>query len=130
MRYFNDSKSTTPQSALQALRSFEPGIVHAILGGYDKGSNLGPLADFATEHCRAIYTIGTTGKVIADTVQNRSEVVRCGELDRAVAEAVNRAGTGDVVLLSPACASLDQFKNFEARGATFVEAVLYCTGQG
>ena len=129
VKYVNDSKSTTPESALLALGSFEPGIVHAILGGYDKGSDLGPLADFASEHCRAIYTIGATGDVIAGAVRDRGEVVRCGELKRAVAEAVRRARRGDIVLLSPACASWDQFDNFEGRGATFLEAVLQCTGE-
>jgi UDP-N-acetylmuramoylalanine--D-glutamate ligase len=126
-----------------------------ILGGYDKGSDLAPLARFAAQHCRAIYTIGKTGDAIAAAAEAEShdasathgpsqgisscggsswkehaEVIRCGTLDRAVAETASRVRDGDVVLLSPACASWDQFTNFEARGSAFTAAVLNYTGEG
>lgn len=133
VRYVNDSKSTTPQAAMLALRSFDRGIVHVILGGYDKGSDLEPLAGYAAAHGRAIYTMGATGGVIrcaAAAFGGDAELIDCRTLDRAVAEAVRRVGPGDVVLLSPGCASWDQFENFEQRGATFVEAVRrYATGK-
>ena len=145
VRCYNDSKATTPEAARLAIASFEPGRVHAILGGYDKGSDLAALARFAREHCRAVYTIGATGDAIADAAEAGevagsvvagaevagAEVVRCGELDAAVGEVVRRARRGDVVLLSPGCASWDQFASYEQRGARFVEAVLrYLTETG
>ncbi len=127
VRCYNDSKATTPEAARLAIASFDAGCVHAILGGYDKGSDLAALARFARAHCRAIYTIGGTGEVIADAAEagdGQAEVVRAGELDAAVGEIARRARRGDVVLLSPGCASWDQFASYEQRGARFVEAVL------
>lgn len=158
VRYFNDSKSTTPESATLALESFPAGRVHLILGGYDKGSDLRPLAELAATRCRAIYTVGKTGDTIAAAAEgvastqaiaathgahvgvascgaanwstgDPAEVVRCGTLDRAVAEIVTRVRRGDVVLLSPACASWDQFENFEKRGEAFVSLVLKHTSE-
>ncbi len=127
VRYFNDSKCTTPQAAELAIKSFDPGTVHIILGGYDKGSDLVPLACFAAQHCMGIYTVGVTGDGIATAAEtvstNNAEVVRCGELDVAVREAVIRAKPGQVVLLSPACASWGQFDNYEQRGERFIELV-------
>ncbi len=126
VRYFNDSKCTTPQAAELAIKSFDPGTVHIILGGYDKGSDLKPLAGLAAQVCAGVYTIGATGEVIQTAAQAASagaEVVPCGDLDVAVREAVKRAKPGQVVLLSPACASWDQFDNYEQRGERFVELV-------
>jgi UDP-N-acetylmuramoylalanine--D-glutamate ligase len=132
VRYFNDSKSTTPEAAILAIESFTPGVVHAIVGGYDKHADLGAMASVAAQRCRAIYTIGATGDAIADAgeAERSAEVVRSGTLDRAVAETLTRVREGDVVLLSPGCASWDQFENFEQRGAAFVEAVLKYQGEG
>jgi UDP-N-acetylmuramoylalanine--D-glutamate ligase len=143
VRYYNDSKATTPEAAILALRSFPPGKVHAILGGYDKKSDLTELAHVAAAHCRAIYTIGATGDAIADEATEWTarqgglsppaqpiEIIRCTILDRAVADAAARVRQGDVVLLTPGCASWDQFTNYEARGHAFVGAVLKHTGEG
>jgi len=130
VRYFNDSKSTTPEAAVLALQSFKPNIVHVILGGYDKGSDLKPLAGLASEHCRAIYTIGTTGNIIADMAEGspgQAPIIRCRTLQRAMEQIAGRTQPGDVVLLSPGCASLDQFQNYQQRGDAFVEAVLKYT---
>jgi UDP-N-acetylmuramoylalanine--D-glutamate ligase len=126
VRFFNDSKCTTPEAAELAIKSFDTGTVHIILGGYDKGSDLVPLAGFAAEHCAGIYTIGATGEGVrtaAEAASAEAVVVGCGELDVAVREAVNRAKPGQVVLLSPACASWDQFENYEQRGDRFFELV-------
>jgi len=127
IRYFNDSKCTTPEAAELATRSFDPGRVHIILGGYDKGSDMTSLASLAAERCVGVYTIGTTGERIADTVEqagsSECRLVRCHTLDVAVCEAVKRAQPGDVVLLSPACASWDQFDHYEQRGEQFIELV-------
>jgi UDP-N-acetylmuramoylalanine--D-glutamate ligase len=130
VRYFNDSKCTTPEAAELAIKSFDPGTVHIILGGYDKGSDLAPLASYAAEHCAGVYTIGATGEVIATAVEAAStaEVMRCGELYVAVREVVKRARPGHVVLLSPACASWDQFVHYEQRGERFIELAKLLTG--
>ncbi len=131
VRFFNDSKCTTPQAAELAIKSFDPGAVHIILGGYDKGSDLKPLACFAAEHCVGLYTIGATGdgiRTAAKAASAGAEVVRCGKLDVAVREAVRRAKPGHVVLLSPACASWDQFDHYEQRGERFSELVKQASG--
>lgn len=126
IRYFNDSKSTTPQTAILAIECFGRGIIHVILGGYDKASDMQQLADCASQRCRAVYTIGATGESIAQacTATNAAaDVVHCGTVDQAVKQTTNRVRHGDVVLLSPGCASWDQFDNYEHRGGTFIEAV-------
>jgi UDP-N-acetylmuramoylalanine--D-glutamate ligase len=156
VRYFNDSKATTPEAAAIALESFPANRVHIILGGYDKGSDFSALAKLAAKHAKAVYTIGKTGPAIARLVENWTydetsahgvapasccggtsswerfcaEVVRCETLDRALAETVERVRVGDVVLLSTGCASWGQFENFEQRGNVFVEAVLKYTSEG
>lgn len=132
--FYNDSKSTTPEAACLAIDSFPPRTVHAILGGYDKKAGLKPLAEYAAHKCAAIYTIGQTGDAIAKAAENVLDgcvVHRSGTLSVAVREAVTSAQPGQVVLLSPACASWDQFDNYEQRGSAFAEFVLrYTTETG
>ena len=126
VRCFNDSKSTTPASAVLAIDAFDPQTVHAILGGYDKGSDLTELAVHAARQCRAIYTIGATGDTIATAAEHTLDhglVTRCGDLETAVATALKRAVAGEAILLSPGCASYDQFENYERRGESFVQLV-------
>lgn len=135
-RYFNDSKATTPEAAQLAIRSLTPDDadqpdtrhnIHVILGGYDKSADLTQLAQYAAQHCYAIYTIGTTGDRIATAAQDTGlpvQINRCNTLDRAVELASQRAKPGHSVLLSPGCASWDQFENYEQRGSAFVEAIL------
>jgi len=130
VRFFNDSKCTTPEAARLALDAFEPGTAHLILGGYDKGSDLTELARHAASRAAGVYTVGATGDSVADAAESakpQAAVVRCGDLETAVREAVTRAEPGQVVLLSPACASWDQFENFEQRGNRFVAQVLRWT---
>ncbi|MEX2214554.1 MAG: UDP-N-acetylmuramoyl-L-alanine--D-glutamate ligase [Phycisphaeraceae bacterium] len=132
VRFFNDSKSTTPESARLALEVFTPDTVHIILGGHDKGSDLSKLAAFARQHCRGIYTLGATGPAIArasNAARGFASVVECETLDNALRESLSRARAGDVILLSPACASWGQFTHFEQRGSRFVEAVLMFTSE-
>jgi UDP-N-acetylmuramoylalanine--D-glutamate ligase len=114
VRYYNDSKCTTPEAARLAIESFAPGSVHIILGGYDKGADLKPLAGFASSLCKAVYAIGATSASFAG-----DNAIQCATLDRAMAEIRTRVEPGDVVLLSPACASWDQFDHYEQRGEAF-----------
>ena len=130
VRFFNDSKSTTPEAAMRAINSFETGKIHVILGGYDKGVDLAPLAEHAAERCRAIYILGATGPAIAEAsgkYSSRAEVVTCDDLEHAVAEAVRRVQPGEAVLLSSGCASWGMFDNFEKRGEAFTEAAIRWT---
>lgn len=116
--FVNDSKATNVASTLVALAAFAGREVHLILGGQAKGQDLSPLRDAA--FARA-YLIGEAEPQLAEMLGERA--ARCSTLERAIAAARAAAGPGAVVLLSPACASWDQFDNFEARGQAFREAV-------
>lgn len=129
VRCYNDSKCTTPEAALLAVAAFEPvpgrSRIHLIVGGYDKGSDLTPVANLAPT-LAGMYTVGKTSPTIAAAARLAgagSSVIECETLDRAVSEAMSRAKKGDVLLLSPACASWDQFTNFEFRGEQFAKLV-------
>jgi UDP-N-acetylmuramoylalanine--D-glutamate ligase len=118
--YVNDSKATNVASAVVALESFPAGTVHAILGGRGKGSDYAPLAEPLAEHARAAYLIGeTAGELRAALATTGVALHDCGDLEAAVAAARAAAAPGDVVLLSPACASYDQYRSFEERGDHF-----------
>jgi UDP-N-acetylmuramoylalanine--D-glutamate ligase len=121
---FNDSKSTTPESTLLALDAlaehFGLARVHLIAGGYDKGSDLAPVAAHAPR-LAGLYTVGQTGPALDAVAAGRS--TPCGTVERAVAAAFGRAKPGDALLLSPACASWGQFENFERRGELFERLV-------
>ncbi|VAX38882.1 UDP-N-acetylmuramoylalanine--D-glutamate ligase [hydrothermal vent metagenome] len=120
VRYYDDSKSTTPEATLLALRSFadrgELGRVHLIAGGHDKGSDLSPIAAQATA-LAGLYCIGSTGAELAHKAGEHG--ADCTTLGRAMDQIRSRAHQGDIVLLSPGCASWDQFENFEQRGRVF-----------
>ncbi|HLW95305.1 MAG TPA: cyanophycin synthetase, partial [Solirubrobacteraceae bacterium] len=116
--YVNDSKATNVASALVGLRSFEAGSVHLILGGRGKGEDFGALRDEVAVRARASYLIGEAAEEIAEALEGLP-VVRAGTLEEAVADARAAARAGEVVLLSPACTSFDQFRDYEERGAAF-----------
>lgn len=119
--YYDDSKSTTPEAALTALRAFD-GPVLVILGGYDKGSDLTLLAHEAARRARLTACIGTTGPRLAESVRAAGgQAELCGDLATAVAVCRRHTRPGDVVLLSPACASWDQFADYRQRGAMFAQ---------
>jgi UDP-N-acetylmuramoylalanine--D-glutamate ligase len=116
--YVNDSKATNVDSTLVALASFDV-PVHLILGGQGKGQDFGPLRAPVAERCAGVYLIGEDAGIIGAVVGGE----RCETLQRALDAAAAAAKPGEVVLLSPACASFDQFEDFEARGRAFKEMV-------
>ncbi|MFB3139078.1 MAG: glutamate ligase domain-containing protein [Phycisphaerales bacterium] len=118
LRFYDDSKSTTPQATCVAVAALgDPARVHLIVGGYDKGIDLSPIAKLASQ-LASLYTIGDTGPGLA-----QSGGTHCTTLQRAVETAVARMRAGDVLLLSPGCASWDQFDNYEQRGEAFCRHV-------
>jgi UDP-N-acetylmuramoylalanine--D-glutamate ligase len=122
--YVNDSKATNVASTLVALDAFTPGIVHLILGGQSKGQDFAPLREPVERYCQAVYLIGEDATLIASQLAGMPvPLLECGELERALEVAVSTARPGDVILLSPACASFDRFADFEARGERFRELV-------
>jgi UDP-N-acetylmuramoylalanine--D-glutamate ligase len=123
--YVNDSKATNVASTRVALDSFAPGVVHLILGGQSKGQDFNPLREPIERCCQAVYLIGEDAALIASQLAGMSvPILECGELEQALEVAVSTARPGDVILLSPACASFDRYADFEARGERFRELVL------
>lgn len=120
--FYNDSKATSVDATAKALSAFERGV-HLILGGKDKGAPYAPLRALLPGRVRAIYLIGAASDRIAKELARASELVRAGDLVTAVRSAFERAEPGDVVLLAPACASFDQFQDFEHRGRVFKDTV-------
>ncbi|WP_129791619.1 UDP-N-acetylmuramoyl-L-alanine--D-glutamate ligase [Sphingosinicella sp. CPCC 101087] len=120
VRFVNDSKATNPDSTAPALAAFPK--IHWIVGGLPKGDDLGP-CEAHLNHVRAAYTIGEAGPLFAQLLDGKVPVIQCELLVEAVRCASRAAMPGEVVLLSPACASFDQFRDYEARGDAFRAAV-------
>jgi UDP-N-acetylmuramoylalanine--D-glutamate ligase len=120
--FYNDSKATNVDATAKALESF-PGNIHIILGGKDKGSDYSVLNALLRERAKRAYLIGAAAEKIGSQIQGAAALVRSGTLERAVRQAFESAKSGDVVLLAPACASFDQFENYEHRGRVFKELV-------
>jgi UDP-N-acetylmuramoylalanine--D-glutamate ligase len=118
--FVNDSKATNPTATAPALAAFER--IRWICGGQAKTDNLDECAPFF-DHVAKAYTIGEAGELFARLLSPHVAVSQCVTLDRAVGEAAAEADAGDTVLLSPACASFDQFRDFEDRGDQFREMV-------
>jgi UDP-N-acetylmuramoylalanine--D-glutamate ligase len=117
--FVNDSKATNVESTIVALRSFPSGV-RLILGGRGKGQDFTPLAPLVAERAASVHLVGEDAERIGDALrESGAEVFADGDLARAVEHARSLAAPGDVVLLSPACASYDQFEDFEARGEAF-----------
>jgi UDP-N-acetylmuramoylalanine--D-glutamate ligase len=116
--YVNDSKATNVESTLVALRTFPSGV-HLILGGRGKGQDFRPLGPEIARRCTSVHLIGEDARPIAGQIGSAPPPALDGDLERAVAHARRLAAAGDVVLLSPACASFDQYADFEARGDHF-----------
>jgi UDP-N-acetylmuramoylalanine--D-glutamate ligase len=116
--YVNDSKATNVASAAVGIEAFEGGV-HAILGGSLKGGGFTGLRSPLGERAKAAYLIGEAADRLAADLEGAVPLVRSGTLEKALEQARAAAVPGDVILLSPACASFDQFKNYEVRGDEF-----------
>ncbi len=128
--FINDSKATNPASAAPALSAYPPSPVkrvHWIVGGLAKEDGIGECAEHLA-NVKAAYTIGESGPRFAELLEGDVPVERCELLCEAVNRAVANAEAGDVVLLSPACASFDQFRDYERRGEHFRQIVGALTG--
>lgn len=126
VRCVNDSKATNVDSTLVALKSFEPEgkkNILLILGGLHKGFSYAPLKPWIEKTVKGILTIGSAARRIDEDLSGLVPIFPCGDLATAVDAALRIGAKGDVLLLSPACASFDQFRDFEERGRRFKELV-------
>ena len=116
--YVNDSKATNVASARRGIEAFDGGV-HAILGGSLKGGDFTGLREPVRSRCRGCYLIGEAAEQLERDLAETAPLRLCGDLEGAVDAAARSASPGDVVLLSPACASFDQFRDYEERGDRF-----------
>lgn len=126
VEYYNDSKATNVDATIKALESF-PANIHLILGGKDKGSDYTVLNDLLRQRVKAVYTIGAAAEKIESQITSQAaggpKIVNAGTIEAAIKLTAASAEAGDTVLLAPACASFDQFQNYEHRGRVFKELV-------
>lgn len=120
--WYNDSKATNVDATQKALDAFLGGL-WVILGGKDKNSDYSLLAPSLEAKAKGVFLIGAAGGKISDQLRGVVPILSCGTLATAVTEAQQRAEPGDTVLLAPACASFDQFENYEHRGREFKRLV-------
>lgn len=123
VRWVNDSKGTNVDATLASLQGFDGGRVILILGGKDKAGEFERMRELVTAKARTVLTIGSAADRVASALEGATEIVPAGDMQRAIEWARTNAKTGDTVLLSPACASFDQYRNFEHRGEHFEELV-------
>jgi len=127
--WFNDSKATNPDAVSKALTAFGDRPLVLLLGGRNKGNSFGPLALEAAERSRGVVLFGEACGELREAFEATSLPVRTARgLEEAVAAAAEMAEPGDAVVLSPACASFDEFKNYEERGAVFRRLVADLAG--
>jgi UDP-N-acetylmuramoylalanine--D-glutamate ligase len=122
VRYLNDSKGTNVGAVIKSVEGFTRPVI-LIAGGLDKGSDFSPLYDLFRRKVKLLILLGAAAGKMANVLATSTETVLVQSLQEAVRLASTRAGRGDVVLLSPACASFDMFRDFEDRGKQFKEAV-------
>jgi UDP-N-acetylmuramoylalanine--D-glutamate ligase len=123
VRYFNDSKATNVDATVKAVESFGGGI-HLILGGKDKDSDYAVMGPLLRERVKTVITIGSAAEKIERELAGVVKIEAAETMQRAVTLAHEQASAGDTVLLAPACASFDQFENYEHRGRVFKELVM------
>jgi UDP-N-acetylmuramoylalanine--D-glutamate ligase len=129
VRFVNDSKATNVESALRSIESFDAGLV-AIMGGRFKGGDLGILRAPLAARARAVVAIGEATPLLHEALDGAVPMHNAGSLDEAVEKAFGLAPPGGVVLLAPACASFDMFRDYAERGLVFKEAVGRLKAQG
>jgi len=117
--WYDDSKGTNPGATAKSLEGFADGTVHLILGGRNKGADLASLTPLVAQKARRAYLIGEAAEEFAQALGEAVPFERSGTLEQAVRSAAGQARPGESVLLSPACASFDQFRNFVHRGESF-----------
>ena len=122
VEYYNDSKATNVDATIKALESF-PANIHLILGGKDKDSDYTQLNHLLRERVKQVYTIGAAAEKIESQIREAAKIVQAETLEKAVKQAASAAQSGDIVLLAPACASFDQFRNYQHRGQVFKDTV-------
>jgi len=122
VQYYNDSKATNVDAAIKSLEAF-PGNILLIAGGRDKGGDFAPLRALAARRVKQLILIGEAAGKIRDALGDVSPAVDAPGLPEAVLLASRRASPGDIVLLAPACASFDMFRDYEHRGRVFKDAV-------
>ena len=123
VQWINDSKGTNVDATLKSLESYGNASVWLILGGKDKAGEFERMRDLVKEKTRGVLTIGAAADRIAQALDGAAKLVPAGDMERAVRYAREHAQSGETVLLSPACASFDQYRNFEHRGEHFEELV-------
>jgi UDP-N-acetylmuramoylalanine--D-glutamate ligase len=128
--FYNDSKATNPASAARALTSFAPGTVHLILGGRDKEVDWSELAGLVRVYARRVLLVGEAAEGLRVEMAESAPLIDCETVPVAVRRGLEGALPGDVVLLSPGCASFDQYRNFEERGEDFRRAVQRLAAEG
>ena len=122
VRYYNDSKGTNVGAVMKSLASFSAPVI-LLAGGVDKGGDYGPLADGVNQKVRRLVLFGAAKAVIAAALGQLTEMAVVEDINAAVRDAAAHARPGDVVLLSPACSSFDQFNNYAERGRVFKQLV-------
>ena len=122
LRWYNDSKGTNVGATLAAIEGFSGPLV-LIAGGVGKGQDFTPLQAAVAAKCRAVVVLGEAAPVLTQALQDHTRVIPAADMPAAVTAAADAAQAGDTVLLSPACASLDMFPDFAARGEAFTAAV-------
>jgi UDP-N-acetylmuramoylalanine--D-glutamate ligase len=128
--WIDDSKGTNVDATLKSLEGRPANSVVLILGGRDKHGDFGKLVPLVSRVARVVLTIGEAAPVVERALADTATVERAGTMDRAVARAAEIARRGETVLLSPACASFDQYRNFEERGEHFASLARKATGTG
>jgi UDP-N-acetylmuramoylalanine--D-glutamate ligase len=122
VEFYNDSKATSVDATVKALGAFDGGV-HLILGGKDKGAPYAPLIPLLKNRVREVLLIGAAAERIGGELAGTADLVPAGDLETAVRRAFSRARPDDVILLSPACSSFDQFQDYEERGRRFKQIV-------
>ena len=122
--FVNDSKGTNPDSTIKAVQSYDSPII-LIAGGYNKDSDFNELLDIAKQNVKALVLMGETASIIEECAKEKGykTILRVNNMKEAVEVSYDIATKGDVVLLSPACASWDMYKSFEVRGMDFKDNV-------